>query len=58
MLPLDGAPEAFDEGVIGGAAAPIAADATAGGQQGLLESGARKLAALVGVKNIRCRGLA
>ena len=35
MFPFDRAPEAFDEGVIGGAPSSIAADAAAGGQQGL-----------------------
>ena len=36
VLPFDGAPKAFDEGIVGGAAPAIAADAAAGDQQGLL----------------------
>ena len=35
MFPFDRAPEAFNEGVIDGAPSSIAADAVAGGQQGL-----------------------
>ena len=43
MFPFDRAPEAFDEGVLGDAPSSIAADAAAGGQQGLFvgEAGAR-----------------
>lgn len=58
MLPFDRAPEALDEGIVGSAAPPIAADAAAGVQQGLLEGEAGKLAALIGVKNVGSRGLA
>ena len=31
MLPFDRAPEAFDKGIVGSSAPPVAADATAGG---------------------------
>ena len=55
MLPFDGAPEALDEGVISSAAPAVAADAAAGGQQGLLVSQGGKLAALVGVEDVRSR---
>ena len=34
MLPLDGAPEVLDEGVIGGAAPAVAADTAASGELG------------------------
>ena len=56
VLPLDRAPEALDEGVVGGAAPPVAADAAAGLSQGLLVGPAGKLAALVGIKAVRGRG--
>ena len=46
MFPFDRAPEAFDEGVVGGASPAVAADAAAGGQQRLLVGQAGKLAAL------------
>ena len=56
VLPFDRAPEAFDEGVVGGPSPAVAADAAASGQQGLLVGQARKLAALVGVEDVRGRG--
>ena len=46
MLPFDGAPEALDEGVIGGAPPAVSSDTAAGGAQGLPVSAAGKLAAL------------
>ena len=46
MLPLDRAPEALDEGVIGGATPAVAADTAAGSEQDLFVSEAGKLAAL------------
>ena len=58
VLPFDGAPEALDEGVIGGAAPAVAADTAAGGEQGLLVSEAGKLAALVGIEDVRGRSVA
>ena len=58
VLPFDCAPEALDEGIVGRAAPPVAADAAASVQQGLLKGGAGKLATLVGVKNVGSRGLA
>lgn len=45
-FPFDGAPQALDEGIIGGATAAVSADATVGLQQGLLKGLAGKLAAL------------
>lgn len=56
MLPFDSAPETLDESIVGGAAPAVAADTAARGQQGLLVSQARKLAALVGVEDMRSRG--
>ena len=56
-FPFDRAPLAFDEGIVGGPAPPVAADATAGLQQGLLKKLAGKLAALVGVEDERGRVL-
>ena len=62
VLPLDHAPEPFDEGVVGGAAPAVAADAAAGGQQGLLVGQIGKLAALSELKRYaagaRCRASA
>ena len=52
-FPLDRAPEALDEGVVGGPIAPFAADTSASDQQGLFVGQARKLAALVGVEDER-----
>lgn len=49
VLPFHGAPEALDEGVVGGSAPPVAADAAAHLQQGLLVGRAGELAALVRV---------
>ena len=46
MFPFDRAPESFDEGIVGGASSAIAADAAAGGQQGLFVGEAGELAAL------------
>jgi hypothetical protein len=54
VLPFDRAPEALDEDIVGNAAPTVAANAAAHGQQGLLKSEARKLAALVRVKNVSC----
>ena len=56
MFPFDRASEAFDESVVGGAAPAVAADAAAGGQQGLFVGEAGELAALVGVEEVRGRG--
>ena len=51
-LPFDGAPEAFNEGILGSPAATVTANLAAGGQQDLLEVLAGgELAALVGVEN-------
>ena len=55
VLPLGGAPAALDEGVVGGEAPAVAADAAAGGQQGLFIRQAGKLATLVGVEDVRGR---
>ena len=52
MLPFNRAPEALDEGVVGGAASAVAADAAAGDQQRLFKDEAGELAALVGIKNM------
>lgn len=57
-LPFNRAPEPLSEVVVGGAAAPVAADLTAGRQQCLLEGGTGELAALVGVEDVRGRLLA
>ena len=46
MFPFDRAPEALNEGIIGRASSSIAADAAAGGQQGLFVGEAGELAAL------------
>ena len=58
MFPFDRAPESLDEGVVGRAAPSVAADAAAGGQQGLLVGEAGELAALVGVEGVRGGGVA
>ena len=58
VFPFDRAPESFDEGIVGRAAPAIAADAAAGGQQGLLVGEAGELAALVGIEDVRGRGVA
>ena len=50
VLPFDRMPEALDEGVIGGAAPAVTADAAADGEQGLLVSEAGKLDSLVGIE--------
>ena len=42
MLPLDGAPEALDKGIVGGAAPAVAANAAARVQERLLIGQARK----------------
>ena len=56
MFPVDRAPEALDEGIIGGLAPAVAADVAAGCAQGLLVSVTGELTALGGIKNIRGRG--
>ena len=56
MFPFDRAPEAFDEGVVGGPATPVAADAAVGLQQCLFVGEAGKLTALVGIENMRVLG--
>jgi hypothetical protein len=53
VLPFNGAPQAFDEAVVGGTTPAVAADAIVGGQQGLLIGQTRKLPALVGVEDAR-----
>ena len=57
VLPFDRAPAVSDEGIIGGPAPAVAADAAAGGQQGLFIGQASKLAALVRVEDERRRVL-
>ena len=52
MLPLDRAPEARDEGIVGGAAPVVVVDAVAGDEQGLIINEAGKLAVLVGIEDI------
>ena len=52
VLPLDRAPEARDEGIVGGAAPAVVVDAVAGDEQGLLINEAGKLAVLVGIEDI------
>ena len=56
VLPFNRTPEPFDEGIVGGAAPAVAADAAAGGEQGLLVGQTRELAALVGIEDVRGRG--
>jgi len=58
MFPFDRAPESFDEGIVGGASSAVAADAAAGGQQGLFVGEAGELAALVGIEDVWGRGVA
>lgn len=52
MFSLDCALEALDKGVVGGLATPVAANAAARHQQGLLKGGAGELTTLVRVKNV------
>ena len=52
VLPLHRAPEAHDEGIVGGAAPAVVVDAVAGDEWGLLRSEAGKLAVLVGIEDI------
>jgi hypothetical protein len=54
-FPFDPAPEAFEEGVVGGPAPSVAADLAASGQQRLLEGLASESAALVRVRDGRGR---
>ena len=58
VLPFDRISEALDEGVIGDVVPAIAADAAAGGEQGLLVSEAGKLGSLVGIEEVGGRGAA
>ena len=57
VLPLDRAPEARDEGIVGGAAPAVAVDAPAGDEQGLLIGEAGELAALVRIEDVRGWGV-
>ena len=56
LSPLDLVPEAFDKATVGCAAPSVATDATAGGQQSLLKSQARKLTTLAKIEDVRSRG--